>query len=667
MTIAYSTPGVYIQELTGPGVIAGVGTSTAAFLGPAVVGPIGVPQLVTTYDDYVRVFGTLPDGTVAPYIPGSKRFYLTSAVRGFFDNGGTLAYILRVGTAKQATWAVTNQKNETAFLVQATAPGAAGNGLTVGTSAANLTGATGVAAATASATVAAVDGTGTLVTVNNAGPFRVGDVVTGSGAGTAAVARVNAATNQLTLQAPIAGLKAGDALTLADLTPATAAVRLANPADAQNLYPGSVVLIQGKDSGGVAVQDYALVAGANSASGVVTLATSIPRTKTFHFPSAAPVLISQEFNLSVTPAGGAMVTYANLSLNPGHPYYVLRAVPPGPVAILPPAAPPTANYPQALVTDKASFAESVTGVDDAPGSLSPDDYQAGLDILKDVEGVNIVCIPDAASHPSALSIQQAMIAHCFDPDLRDRVAVLDSLPGVAPSGIGSVLDQRGAVQSPSGFAALYYPWLAVRDPSSPPNNPATMTIPPCGHIAGLYAQTDATVGVHKAPANVEVANVLGLERVLSGRQQGPLNDAGVNVLRIFPGTGAVNVWGARTTVDPAITDWRYVSTRRLLIYIEQSLKAGLRPSVFQPNNPSLWASLTREIEEFLARVWQAGALFGAKADQAFYVRIDAGNNPPSVQALGQLFVEIGVRPSYPAEFVIVQIGLWDGGAQVAES
>ena len=115
------------------------------------------------------------------------------------------------------------------------------------------------------------------------------------------------------------------------------------------------------------------------------------------------------------------------------------------------------------------------------------------------------------------------------------------------------------------------------------------------------------------------------------------------------------------------TDWIYVSTRRLMIYIEQSLKQALRPSVFQPNNESLWGALTREIEEFLTRVWQTGALFGEKAAQAFYVRIDAGNNPPSVQALGQLYIEIGVRPSYPAEFIIVTIGLWDGGAQVTES
>ena len=125
MPTLLQTPGVYIQEVTGPGVIQGVGTSTAAFIGPAVVGPIGQPTFLTTFDDYKRIFGTLPDGNLALYITSPRRFYLTDAVSGFFQNGGTQAYVYRVGTGKQATWAVTNQAAtpETVFLVQAIALG----------------------------------------------------------------------------------------------------------------------------------------------------------------------------------------------------------------------------------------------------------------------------------------------------------------------------------------------------------------------------------------------------------------------------------------------------------------------------------------------------------------------------------------------------------------
>jgi phage tail sheath protein FI len=135
---------------------------------------------------------------------------------------------------------------------------------------------------------------------------------------------------------------------------------------------------------------------------------------------------------------------------------------------------------------------------------------------------------------------------------------------------------------------------------------------------------------------------------------------------MFPGSGQVTVWGARTTVDPNITDWLYVSTRRLMLYIEESIEEGIRYAVFEPNSPALWKKLTRTITEFLTRVWRDGALDGVTADKAFFVRIDEGLNPPSTRALGRLYIEIGVRPSYPAEFIIVRIGLWAGGAEILE-
>jgi phage tail sheath protein FI len=146
-----------------------------------------------------------------------------------------------------------------------------------------------------------------------------------------------------------------------------------------------------------------------------------------------------------------------------------------------------------------------------------------------------------------------------------------------------------------------------------------------------------------------------------------LNLAGIDVLRIFPGTAQVIVWGARTTGDPAISDWIYVNVRRLMIYIEQSIEEGIRWAVFEPNGLPLWQKLKRTLNEFLTRVWRSGALFGATADKAFYVRIDEGLNPPATRARGELYIEIGVAPVRPAEFIVVRIGLWDGGAQISES
>jgi hypothetical protein len=194
-----------------------------------------------------------------------------------------------------------------------------------------------------------------------------------------------------------------------------------------------------------------------------------------------------------------------------------------------------------------------------------------------------------------------------------------------------------------------------------------MFIPPSGHIAGVYARVDMFPGVHKAPANVDVRGALGLERLLSDRQQGPLNKQGVNVLRVFPGDARVMVWGARTTVDPEITDWVYINVRRLLLYLEESIQEGIRWAIFSPNNLTLWKQLTRTISEFLTGVWRNGGLFGETAEEAFQVRIDEALNPPSVRALGRLYIEIKVAPVRPAEFIIVRIGLWDGGGDVAEA
>ncbi len=363
------------------------------------------------------------------------------------------------------------------------------------------------------------------------------------------------------------------------------------------------------------------------------------------------------------------MTYHNLSLDPRHPGYVFAAVPADYLEVLPPAVPPTAaGYPQRLIAPSAgNLGIAVHGADDDPSALTADGFEAGLAALENLDDVNLVVVPDAAAHASYVEIQKAMIDHCEADVRRDRFAILDSRPGAGMFGAGSVDEQRGNFSTQLGFAALYYPWLVMRDPFSSTLPPATILVPPSGHMAGIYARTDDERGVHKAPANTEVrGGVLGLEQRLTNAQQGPLNDVGINVLRIFQGSSAAQVWGARTLVDPDITDWRYVSTRRLLIYIEQSIEEGIRWAVFEPNNLALWQKLKRTVGEFLTRVWRDGALFGDSADKAFYVRIDEALNPPSVRALGQLYLEIGVAPSYPAEFIIVRIGLWDGGAAVSE-
>ncbi|HEV8239283.1 MAG TPA: phage tail sheath subtilisin-like domain-containing protein [Thermoanaerobaculia bacterium] len=664
----YDTPGVYIEEQTGPGVIAGVGTSTAAFVGPARRGPLLEPRRISSYEEFLSLYAaTHTDGTLDPFITSPRRFYLAQAVRGFFLNGGRQAYVVRVGTARATTWDVANRDNQVAFGIQAQTEGVAGDLITIAVQEAHATGSPGPAVATGSAVTQNVSGI-TVTLVAGPNPFRVGDVVAENlPVQTNDRATITAISgNTLTLSAPINNLVSGETIRIAHLLPSQSSVRMVNTA---GLSPGSVVLIDGRDAADAAdVTDHAIVESVDAA-GFVTFASSPARANTFSLAPAAaadvPTLTSQEFRLLVTPPASAVQSFDNLSLDPLHPGYVLAAVTSDRVRILPPAAPPTtAGFPGRLINPAANVPITVAGQDDNAGGVALANFEAGLAALRNIDDVNLVCIPDAADHADRIAIQQAMIQHCVD--LKDRFAILDSRRGAPPSGPGSVEDQRATVESPSGFAALYYPWLEVRDPLSAVVPPATMLIPPSGHLAGVYARTDGERGVHKAPANTDVRGVLGLERRLSDGQQGPLNLLGVNVLRVFQGSSTVVVWGARTTVDPDVNDWIYVNVRRLLLYIEESIEEGIRFAVFEPNNLALWGKLKRTIGEFLTRVWRDGALFGAKAEEAFYVRIDEALNPPSTRALGQLYIEIAVAPVRPAEFIVVRIGLWDGGAEVTE-
>lgn len=669
-----ATPGVYIQEVTSPGVIPGVSTSTAAFIGPALNGPINLPTAITAYDDFLNMFGLQqPDGSYNPFIVNPRWFYLAPAVKSFYDNGGQQAYIVRVGTAAAAEWDVKNAAGEVAFRVQAQAQGASGNNITVQLQGANATGAAGAALANPSSPISTVSGI--VVGVSDASGFRVGDVVTRNVTpevftNRAAITQIQG--NTITLANTLTGLTVGDTLRIASVVPTQNTFRLAP--SATGVYAGSVVTLKGDDANatGTTVQEDVLVSSIDNGN-FVTLASAPARAKTYNLATAVavPVAISQEFALIITPSGGSAENFPNLSLNPLHPGYIFTAVNSVNVDIAPPLVPPVAQIPQGLVSapvppaPPTTVASTVTGVDDNPANVGLSQYQAALDVLKNIQDVNLVLIPDAAASPDCIAIQQAVIQHCFS--MGDRFGILDSQPAAPPTGPGSVSVQRESLQAPSGFAALYYPWITIKDPTSKGPIARNLNIPPSGAIAGVYAYTDNAVGVHKPPANVQVEGVTGLERVLSDAQQGPLNLAGIDCLRIFPGTAVVTVWGARTTGDPEITDWIYVNVRRLMIYIEQSIEEGIRWAVFQPNGLPLWQQLKRTLNEFLTRVWRSGALFGATADQAFYVRIDTGLNPPSTVALGQLYIEIGVAPVRPAEFIIVRIGLWDGGAQITES
>jgi phage tail sheath protein FI len=239
------------------------------------------------------------------------------------------------------------------------------------------------------------------------------------------------------------------------------------------------------------------------------------------------------------------------------------------------------------------------------------------------------------------------------PGANNQMVLLDPPPSLKPQEIVEWLDEFGRH---SMYAALYYPWIKVPNPR---NAGRPILVPPCGHMMGIWGRTDEKEGVHKAPANEVPRGVIGLGHDVNFREQELLNPLGINCIRKFPNRG-IRVWGARTLVEPDITEYRYISVRRLVNYIEKSIQDGTQWAVFEPNDEDLWGRVGRIVYNFLERIWREGALAGSSAQQAFYVKCNAENNTLETMLLGRLYVEIGIAPVRPAEFVVIRVSQLNG-------
>jgi phage tail sheath protein FI len=299
---------------------------------------------------------------------------------------------------------------------------------------------------------------------------------------------------------------------------------------------------------------------------------------------------------------------------------------------------------------------------DAVPTEGPEDLKGdpvhgtGIEGLNGIDEITMVCVPDLmAIHPTDDQIRDVhgkIDAFCSSGQIK-RMGILDP-----PAGLNKqdIFDWREDARTPaSNFAVLYWPWVEVMDPFS---GKGTM-VPPCGHMAGVWAGTDSARGVHKAPANVAVKAVIGVDAEITDGDQDLLNPVGINCIRSFPGSG-IRVWGARTLAsDP---EWRYINVRRLFNYVSASILKGTQWAVFEPNDAFLWSQLRVSVGNFLTDTWRGGALFGATPDEAFFVKCDAETNPQSLIDSGQVNIQIGIAPVKPAEFVIFQIAQYTAQA-----
>ncbi len=314
--------------------------------------------------------------------------------------------------------------------------------------------------------------------------------------------------------------------------------------------------------------------------------------------------------------------------------------------------PPTEGY----------LAEAVRGFYDNGGGLcyvqplddlTEEALKRGLTAIASLD-VDLVCAPDimAATDETQIALQGAILDHCRTTG--DRMAILDSLKGAGVSRVQNDQHKKLLELGPSVFnGALYYPWVQASE---------GQVVPPCGHVAGVYARSDRKFGVHKAPANEVLQGVSDLVPNVTDADQAELNPIGVNCLRAFPGRG-IRVWGARTlSRDQA---WTYVNVRRLFLTVGRWIERNLTDIAFEPNDSRLWSRIERELTIYFSDLLREGALKGNTATDAFYVKCNAETNPQEGRDVGKVVTEIGLAPRVPAEFIVVRIITGTSGVTIA--
>jgi Bacteriophage tail sheath protein len=674
----YLTPGIYVEEKkSGVQPIEGVSTSVAAFVGVTQKGPVNKATLVTSLAQFVKVFG----GPI-PVIAGTQEHYVYYAVRHFFLEGGTKCFVVRTVGYVDVNDAST---------IQAVAAFRDFNGL-------EIDGATAVAGALR---VSALNegrwGEGLEVQVENASRFslllaenivaapaanqftlkdnadvQVGSVLFLVEQITGVVKSVDQAAGTIVFRP---GLTAESApftfpipdntqvfspdmkfMSTTDLTApvsvttatASAAIKLdtLSKVGGEPLKAGDILNFSRGTSQMVVVKKFVekILPGGERAMLVEFEPAGLAA-----FDSTRTKVYARDFDILVKESGTLAEVHTHLSLTDTNrrDYVGERLGPRGGTSSLITAKEKAGT--NAAVMLNTAFVGLGGANDGLAGSpaFGDDDLigseltGTGLFALDPVKDISILVVPNA---PNAVA--KMAIAYC--ERRKDLFFVMD-LPSSLSDPAAYVADKA------SSYAAIYHPWIFDDDPLT--GKP--VLLPPSGAVAGSYAQTDISRGVHKAPAGIDngyLNSATGIQKVITKAANDILYQQRINVIRKYP--EGILIWGARTlSAEPA---WKYVNVRRLFIFLEQSIERGLRWVVFEPNDYGLWKSIERNIAAFLRVQWEDGRLVGATDAQAFFVHCNATTNPPDTVAVGQVIAEIGVAPSKPAEFVVFRFKQFAG-------
>ena len=307
-------------------------------------------------------------------------------------------------------------------------------------------------------------------------------------------------------------------------------------------------------------------------------------------------------------------------------------------------------------TKPVAFGGGADSAELAAADLLGDPLQrTGIYALDHVDIFNLLCIPpdpkDADYGQLELLYQRAAV-YCHD---RRAMLIVDppkswsdptkqgQLGVLQPTDLGIT-----SVLLEARNCAVYFPRIKKLDPETGQID----VFPACGALAGIYAATDNSRGVWKAPAGITagIGGITGLEYNLTDEQNGQLNPLGINCLRNFPIIGPV-VWGARTLrgADILSDDYKYIPVRRLTLYIEESLYRGTQFAVFEPNDETLWSQLRLSIGAFMADLARQGALYG------YDVACDKSTTTQYFIDRGIVNVRVAFAPVKPTEFIVLQI------------
>lgn len=595
----YLSPGVYVEEFeSGAKPMEGVGTSTAGFVGLAQRGPVeGVPQLITNFSDFRRTYGDY----LSQNEFGDYRF-LAYAVESFFTNGGSRCFVTRVAPSDaKCSTGYAPSKECPVITFQAKNPGVWGDDISIVLRPSSK----------AKSQILEILDTpeGRRYRAKNSAGFHSGDVVAFSDGTSITYNRViKNQDNVLTFEEDYP-----DRVVDTNLLPAkvittcefTLEVRYK---DITELYENASFNLEAAN----------FIEKMTAKSDLITVSyKKVSHEKQGNIPEETQTgeLDAEEEETMFSPAAEPLVDTG-------------RIIPP---------------------IDKAGVAavSMAGGSNGSVSSISAGDFigedrgagkRTGIQSFVDNDVVSIMAVPGITDP----NVQLTLVAHC--ENLASRFAVLD-IPKDAKK-VHDVTTHRDMFDS--DYAAMYHPWLEVYDPLDKKN----IAIPPSGAMMGIYARSDNTRGVHKAPANEVVRACVGLDCQFNKGEQDILNPKGVNLIRSFPGQG-IRVWGARTvSSNPS---WKYINVRRLFIFIEESIRANTSWAVFEPNDTALWVRVQRTISVFLTNLWRNGSLTGSSPEEAFFVNIGRDTMSQDDIDNGRLICVIGVAPVKPAEFVIFRI------------